>query len=66
MLWWEDGYVLRTALVFGVVVQRQKGRMKRTWKGQVEEELMRDGLTRNMHFATFIGLVHVSISVDTT
>ena len=38
MLRGEDGYVLRMALDFEVEGQRKKGRQKRTWKKQVEEE----------------------------
>ena len=34
----EDGHVLRRALDFEVEGQRKKGRPKRTWKKQVEEE----------------------------
>ena len=38
MLRREDGHVLRRALNFEVEGQRKKGRPKRTWKKQVEEE----------------------------
>ena len=34
----EDGHVMRRALDFQVVGQRKKGRLKRRWKNQVEEE----------------------------
>ena len=34
----EHGYVLNKALDFEVEGQRKKGRLKRTWKSQVEEE----------------------------
>ena len=34
----EDGNVLRRALNIEVEGQRKKGRPKRTWKKQVEEE----------------------------
>ena len=42
----EDGHVLRRTLDFEVECQRKKGRPKRTWKKQVEEESMKDGLRR--------------------
>ena len=41
MLWREDGHDLRRALG-----QRKKGRPKRTWKKQVEDESMKVGLRR--------------------
>ena len=41
----EDGHVLRT-LDSEVEGQRKKGRHKRTWKKQVEEESVRVGLRR--------------------
>ena len=44
MLMREDGYVLRRALYFEVEGQRKKGRPKRTWKRQVEEESVKVGL----------------------
>ena len=34
----EDGHVLRRALDFEVKGLGKKGRLKRTWEGQVEEE----------------------------
>ena len=37
----EDGHVLRRASDFEVEGQRKKGRSKRTWKKQVEEESVR-------------------------
>ena len=40
----EDGRILRMALDFEVECQRKKGRPKRTWKMQVEEESMNFGL----------------------
>ena len=40
----EDGHLLRRALEFKVGGQRMKGRLKRTWKKQVEEESMKVGL----------------------
>ena len=46
MLRREDGHVLRRAFVFEVEGQRKKGRPKRTWKKQVEEESMKVGLRR--------------------
>ena len=42
----EDGHVLRRALDFEAEGQRKKGRPKRTWKKQVEEESMKVGLRR--------------------
>ena len=42
----EDGHVLRRALDFEVEGQRKKGRPKRTWKKQVEEESMKVVLRR--------------------
>ena len=42
----EDGHVLRRALHFEVEGQRKKGKPKRTWKKQVEEESMKVGLRR--------------------
>ena len=41
----EDGHILR-ALDFEVAGQRKKGRLKRTWKKQVEEEGVKVGLRR--------------------
>ena len=40
----EDGYVMRRALDFEVEGQRKKGRLKRTWKKQIEEESVKIGL----------------------
>ena len=34
----EDGHILKRALDFEVEVQIKKGRLKMTWKRQVEEE----------------------------
>ena len=42
----EDGHVLRMALDFEVEDQRKKGRPKRSWKKQVEEESVKIGLRR--------------------
>ena len=42
----EDGHVLRRTLDFDVEGQRKKGRLKRTWKKQVDEESMKVGLRR--------------------
>ena len=42
----EDGHILRRAFDFEVEGQRKKGRVKRTWKSQVEEESMKVGLRR--------------------
>ena len=46
MLRIEDGHVLRWAFDFEVESQRKKGRPKRMWKKQVEEESMKVGLRR--------------------
>ena len=43
----EDGHVLRRALDFEDEGQMKKGRPKRTWKRQVEEESIKVGLRRN-------------------
>ena len=40
----EGSYVLRMALDFEVEGQRMKGRPKRTWKKQVEEECVTVGV----------------------
>ena len=42
----EDGHILRRTLDLEVEGQRKKGRPKRTWKKQVEEESMKVGLRR--------------------
>ena len=42
----EDGHILKRALDFEVEGQRRKGRPKRMWKKQVEEESMKVGLRR--------------------
>ena len=42
----KDGQVLRRALDFEVEGQRKNGRLKRTWKRQVDEESMKVGLRR--------------------
>ena len=42
----ENGHILRRALDFEVEGQRKKGRLKRTWKKQVEEESVKVGLRR--------------------
>ena len=46
MLSREDGYVSRRALDFEIEGQRKKGRPKRTWKKQIEEESMKVNLRR--------------------
>ena len=50
LLWYvlrkEDGHVLRRALHFEIEGQRKKGRPKRTWKKQVEEESVMVGLSK--------------------
>ena len=42
----EDGVVLRRALDIEVEGQRRKWRLKRIWKKQVEEEVVKVGLRR--------------------
>ena len=42
----EDGHVLRMALDFEVEGQMRKGRVRRMWKKQVEEESVMIGLRR--------------------
>ena len=42
----EDGHVLRRALDFEVEGKRKMGKMKRTWKKQVEEQSVKVGLRR--------------------
>ena len=42
----DDGHLLRRALDFVVEGQRKKRRSKRTWKRQVEEEHVKDGIGR--------------------
>ena len=44
MLRREDRHVLRSVLDFEVEGQRKKGKLKRTWKKQVEEENVKVGL----------------------
>ena len=46
----EDGHVLRMALDLEFEGQRMKGRLKRTWKKQVEEESVKIGLRREDTF----------------
>ena len=42
----DDGHALRRALEFEVEGRRKRGRPKRTWRKQVEEESRRVGLKR--------------------
>ena len=46
----EDGHVLRRALDFEVEGQQKNGRLKRTWRWQVEEESVKVGLRREDAF----------------
>ena len=39
----EDGHIFRRALDFEVEGQRMKGRLKKTWKKQAEEESVKVG-----------------------
>ena len=41
----EDGHILRKEIDFEVECQRKKGRPKRTWKRQIEEESEKDCFT---------------------
>ena len=60
--WREDGHILRRACDFEVEDQRNKGRPRRTWKKQDEEESMmvglrrEDALRRTKWFVALIGL----------
>ena len=40
----EGGHIMRRAFDFEVEGQRKKGRLKRTWKKQIEEESVKVGL----------------------
>ena len=42
----EGGHILRRALDFKVECQRKKGRLKRTWKKEVDEESVKVGFRR--------------------
>ena len=42
----EDGHVLRWISDFDIEGERKKGRPKKTWKKQVEEESVKAGLQR--------------------
>ena len=49
----EDGDVVRNALEFNVEGRRKRGRPKRTWRKQIEEERLKAGLNlRNAHSRT--------------
>ena len=49
----ENGDVVRNALEFNVEGQRKRGRPKRTWRKQVEEEQLKAGLNlKNAHNRT--------------
>ena len=50
MLRREDGHVLTRELEFEVGDERRKGRLKRKWKKQVEEESMKVDLRREGAF----------------
>ena len=52
----EDGHVLIRALDCEVEGQRMKGRLKRTWKTQVEEESISLVCEGKMHFAVYSAL----------
>ena len=42
----EDGHVLRRAFDFEIEGQRKKGRLRRRWMKQVEEESVKVGLRK--------------------
>ena len=46
VLWREDGHIFGRVLDFEVEGQCKKGRPRRTWKKQVEEESVKIGLRR--------------------
>ena len=50
MLSREDGHTLRRVLDFKGDGQRKKGRLKRTWKKQVEEESVKIGFRQEGAF----------------
>ena len=45
MLWREDGHVLRGPIEFEVEDQRKNVSPRRTWMEQVEEEILKVGLS---------------------
>ena len=61
----EDGHVLRRALEFEVEGQRKKGRPKRTWKKQVEEEIIKVGLSRDNALCRSMWVVGVTLIATT-
>ena len=60
MLRRENGHILRRVLYFEVEGQRRKGRPKRTWKRQVNEESMKVGLRRKDEFCLSKWIVDVN------
>ena len=52
----EGGHVMRRTLDYEAEDQRKKGRPKRTWKRQVEEERVKVGLRSRMHIAEQSGV----------
>ena len=57
----EDGHVLRRALDFGVEGQRKKGRLKMTWKRQVEEESVKVGMGREDALCRSMRIVGINL-----
>ena len=57
----EDGYILRRAFDFEVDSQGKKGRPKRTWKKQVEEEGMMTGLWREGALCPSMWIVNINL-----
>ena len=59
----DNGHVLRrVTLDLEVEGQKTKGRPKRTWKRQVEEESMKVGFRREIHFSdqsVFLALIRL-------
>ena len=53
----ENGHVLRRTLDIEVEAQRRKGRLKRAWRKQVEEESVKVDLKGKMHFANQSGVL---------
>ena len=45
-MWRQDDHALRRTLDFEVEGQRKKGRLKRAWKPQFEEESIKVGLCK--------------------
>ena len=50
----DDGHVLRKALEFEVKGKRKRGRLRKTWKMQVEKESRSVGLCNNLKKFPFV------------